>query len=204
LKTQRELNPNKQDDVHPPKLKTLREVGEERDVEVPVPNLETNAEFSDVSSLAKYSTAIVLGHITDEKTSLSEDGNHINTYYTVDVRRVLKDTTSSTFLRPNDQPPLPLTSPLTFVRAGGTVIVNGHRVSAKLKGSEFLKAGKDYVLFMEWSPPFKAYHLMAGSSGAFLVQNDSKIKPLGSEKKLKLQSDGTDLETFISEVLKSE
>ncbi|MFN2455910.1 MAG: hypothetical protein ABR577_17000, partial [Pyrinomonadaceae bacterium] len=26
LKTQRELNPNKQDDVHPPKLKTLREV----------------------------------------------------------------------------------------------------------------------------------------------------------------------------------
>ncbi len=204
IKTERELHPNKQDDVHPPKLKTLREIGEERDIEVSVPNLDMDNEYSDVASLARYSTAIVLGHITDEKTSLSESGNYIDTYYTVDVQRVLKDTTSTTYLRPNDPPVLPPASPLTFVRAGGTVTVNGHRVSAKLKGSELLKAGNDYVLFLRWSPPFNAYHLMAGSSGAFLVQNNSKIKPLGSEKQLKLKHEGKDLETFISEVLKGQ
>jgi hypothetical protein len=80
------------------------------------------------------------------------------------------------------------------------VNVNGHRVSTKLKGSELLTAGKDYVLFLEWSPAFNSYLLMGGSSGAFLIQDNSKIKPLGSEKGL-LQHEAKDLEAFIHEVL---
>src|SRR5947209_13191559 len=112
LKTARELNRGNQDEgTSAPKRKTLREVGQERDVEVSVPNLEFNVEHVDLQSLAKNSTAIVIGQITDEKASFSESGDFINTYYSVDVQRVLKDTTYATPLRPNDELPGPLTSP---------------------------------------------------------------------------------------------
>lgn len=199
LKAERELNPNSQDNAGAPKRKTLREIGRERDIEVPVPNLEFNREYSNLSSLAKDSTAIVLGQITKERSSFDGD-DHIITTYTVDVQRVLKDATSTMPLGANDASPLPLTPSLKFVRPGGVANVNGHHVSQKLNGSELLKEGKQYVLFLRWSPAFKSYHLMGGSSGAFLVK-DERITPLGSEKEFKLKHSGTDLETFISEVL---
>jgi hypothetical protein len=181
------------------KRKTLREVGKEREVEKLVPNLEHNKEYNNLASLATNSTAIVVARITKEVSSFDSD-DYINTTYTLDVQRVLKDITSTTPLGPNDARPLPLTSPLKIVRAGGVVYVNGHRVSEKLKGSELLTSGKRFVLFLRWSPAFKSYHLMGGASGAFLVQDDQQIKPLGSE--LKLRDGSLDLETFIVEVMK--
>jgi hypothetical protein len=184
----------------PPRIKTLREIGQERDVESVIPNLEFNNEYSDLQSLAKRSSVIVVGHITQEASSFPRGDSTIITTYTVDIQRVLKDSAAYQPLGPNDARPLPLTSPLKFVREGGVMHVNGHRVSRKLKGSELLTAGKDYVLFLEWSPAFESYFLMAGSSGAFLIQDNSKIKPLGSEKGL-LQHEAKDLEAFIHEVL---
>ena len=199
LKAERELNPNGQDNASAPKRKTLREIGQERDIEVSVPNLEFNNEYSNLSSLAKDSTVTVLGQITKEESSFDGD-DHIITTYAVDVQRVLKDTTSSVPLGPKDAPPLPITPSLKFVRPGGVMNVNGHHVSQKLNGSELLKEGKQYVLFLRWSPAFKSYHIMGGSSGAFLVKGE-RIAPLGSAKEFKLKHSGTDLETFIGEVL---
>jgi hypothetical protein len=199
LKTEREVNRKNQEAADTPKQKTLRDVGKERDVEVSVPNLEFNSEYNNLSSLAKQSDAILIGRITTEESSFSESGNFINTYYTVDVSRVLRDNTANLTLSPGNERPQPLVSPVRFVRSGGEVKVNGHRVVAKLKGSELLKAGKQYVLFLKWSPDFKSYLLMGGSSGAFLVQNDNHIKALGFE--LGQKKDGADLDTFIAEVL---
>src|ERR1043165_4457866 len=125
----------------PPRIKTLREIGQERDVEVPLPNLEFNHEYSDLQSLAKRSSVIIVGRITEEASSFDGDDGII-TSYKVDVQRVLKDSAAYQPLGPNDARPLPLTSPLRFVRPGGIVNVNGHRVSTKLKGSELLTAGK--------------------------------------------------------------
>ncbi|HKC62290.1 MAG TPA: hypothetical protein VKB86_01570, partial [Pyrinomonadaceae bacterium] len=158
-----------------------------------------NKEYNNLSSLAKDSTVIVLGQITKEDSSFDGD-DYIITIYTIDVQRVLKDTTSLITLGPNDAPPLPITPSLKFVRPGGVMNVNGHQVSQKLKGVELLKEGKQYVLFLRWSPAFKSYHLMGGSSGAFLVK-DNRITPLGSEKEFKLKHSGADLEAFVSEVL---
>lgn len=199
LKAERELTQTDSRNNQAPKRKTLREVGQERDVEISIPELEGNMEYSNLSSLAKASTAIVVAEVNREESSFDGDDNII-TSYSIDVQRVLKDTTSTIILGPNDARPLPLTSPLKVVRSGGTVKVNGHKVSAKLKGSELLKEGKQYVFFLRWSPAFNSYHLMGGSSGAFLVK-DGRITPLGSEKELKLTHNGKDLETFISEVL---
>ncbi|MFN2456422.1 MAG: hypothetical protein ABR577_19680, partial [Pyrinomonadaceae bacterium] len=201
LKTQRELNPNKQDDVHPPKLKTLREVGKERNVEVPLPDLELNNEYRTLDSLIKSSQVVVVGRVTSEDASFKGD-NHIITTYALDIQRVLRDTTSAMPALQNIASPAPVTSPFTFYRDGGEVKVNGHQVSEKLKGSELLTPGNDYVLFLTWSPNFGAYRLVAGASGAFLIKNNLRIHPLGSKPELKLKHDDTDLDTFIGEVLK--
>lgn len=183
----------------PPRSKTLREIGQERDIEVPVGS--ENNEYDDLQSLAKSSVAIVLGRITEEKSSFESD-NYISTYYTVNVERVLKDAASSFPASViGDKPPQPVTSPLKFVRPGGVVYVNGHRVSEKLKGSELLTAGKRYVIFLIWSRAYQSYHLLGGSSGAFLVEDDLRIKTLGSWKQLRQKHDDLYLEVFINEVL---
>ena len=98
------------------------------------------------------------------------------------------------------QMPAPLVTPLKFVREGGAVNVNGHRVSKKLKGSEALRAGQDYALFLHWSREFKAYFLAGGVSGAFLIEDGSRVKPLGADKGL-LRHDGQSLEALVAEVL---
>lgn len=183
----------------PPRIKTLREIGQERDVEVPVGS--ENGEYYDLQILAKSSVAIVLGRITEEKSSLESD-NYIDTYYTVEVERILKDAASSFPASiVGDKPPQPLTSPLKFIRPGGVVHLNGHRVSQKLKGSELLTAGKRYIIFLIWSRAHQSYYLLGGSSGAFLVEDDLRIKPLGSWKQLRQKHDDAYLEVFINEVL---
>ncbi|HKS29181.1 MAG TPA: hypothetical protein VJS44_15240 [Pyrinomonadaceae bacterium] len=184
------------------KRKTLRELGQERDVETAIPGQELENEYSDLGALVKSAQVIVVGRINDEESSFSGD-DHIVTTYTVDVQRVLKDTTSQAVLRPQDARPLPVTSSLKFLRSGGTVTVNGHRVSMKLRGGEMLKPGKDYVLFLWWSPNFESYRLLAGSSGAFLVKENLRVQPLGYKKPLQEKTNDIDLEALINEVLKS-
>lgn len=185
------------------KRKTLREMGQERDVEIEIPGQELENEYSDLGALAKSAQLIVVGRINDEDSSFSGD-NHIITTYTVDVQRVLKDTTSQAVLRPQDARPIPVTSSLKFLRSGGTVTVNGHRVNMKLRGSEMLKPGKDYVLFLWWSPNFESYRLLAGSSGAFLVKENLRVQPLGHKKPLQEKANNVDLETLVNEILKSQ
>lgn len=185
------------------KRKTLREIAQERDVEIEVPGLETENEYSDLGELVKSAQLIVVGRINDEESGFSGD-DHIITTYSVDVQRVLKDTTSQAVLQPRDARPIPVTSSLKFLRSGGTVTVNGHRVSMKLRGSEMLKPGDDYVLFLWWSPNFESYRLLAGSSGAFLVKENLRVQPLGNKKPLQDKTNDVDLETLVNEILKSQ
>jgi hypothetical protein len=78
--------------------------------------------------------------------------------------------------------------------------VNGHRVAKTLKGSEGLKTGQSYILFVHWSRDFKAYRLAGGMSGAVLVEPELLVRPLGSEKGV-TRLRGTRLDTFLEEVL---
>lgn len=190
--------------VNSGRRKTLREVAQERDVESTVPEFEGNNEYDDLHSLAKAAHAIVLGQIMEEKSSFDESGEFVHTTYKVNIQRVLKEPKLD--LPPDYVDPYwgkivaaPLITPLIVERDGGEVKVNGHRVSKKLKGSELLTTGNSYVFFLGWNSP-TAYRIAAGASGAFLVDDNFRVKALGSGKGIK-KRDGTDLNSFINELL---
>lgn len=187
----------------PSKAKTLREIGQQRDFESEVPISESNVEYDDLRLLSKNSDAMVIGRIVQESSGFSGD-DLIVTTYTVDVRRVLSDRTGevmSTLKVLGEQgPPAPLSTPLEVVRDGGIVTIDGHRVATTLRGSEGLKAGHDYILFLHWSRHFKAYRLAGGMSGVVLVGPDLVVKPLGSRKGV-IKHNGTPLDAFVSEIL---
>jgi hypothetical protein len=170
------------------KRKSMREVASERDVEI-ISEPEIS-EYSDLRSLAKGADLIIYGRITGQNSAFTEPGDDIETTYSVDAHRVLKANS-------------PVTSPLTFVRVGGVVYVNGNRASIKVKGFDLLKTGRDYVLFFEWRPNRQGYILAGGMSGAFLVTDSLIIKPLASSQRSEIKNNylNTDLEAFINEVL---
>ncbi len=183
--------------------KTLREMVLERDVEFDMTEGHFDREYEDLRWLAKHSDAIVLGRILEEESYFSGH-NNITTRYKVEIQRVIKDD------RPNagrlsqslgKNFPAPLTTPLSFTRFGGSVQVNGHRASVRVKGSELLTSNKSYLLFLQWTG--HNYHIAGGMSGAVLVQDNLRINPLGTNPSLKRKHyDKLDLEAFIEEVLK--
>ena len=182
------------------KFQKLREIGAERDVEVQIPNVENESEYSDLESLSKSSYAIVVGRITNEESRFDGD-DYIVTTYNVDVQRVIKDAHATTSAPEGYEEPAPIMNPLKIVRSGGVVQYHGHRVSAKLRGSELLKRDNNYVLFLYWSPAFNSYKLMGGSSGAVLIRpNSNQVRPLGFSSGL-LKYEGTDLEGFLQDVI---
>lgn len=192
-------------DANSTRRKTLREVAQERDAEV-IAHPHSETEISDLHYLAKSSRAIVVGRITKVEPSFTEDGEFIRTFYTLDVQRVLKDTTWDGPWRLLDSgiPPAPLATPLRFVRDGGVVEVNGHKASLKVKGYELLKEGKDYIFFLHWSSFGKVYVLAGGISGVVQVDDNLRVKPLASAEKVRLKHGGASLETFIGDILKEQ
>lgn len=193
----------KQQKASPSTPQTLRQIGQQRDVENEAPLSENSVEYNDLRLLAKHSNAIVIGRIVKEESAFSGD-NHIVTTYLVDINRILSDKTAeeAALLRSlgEEEPPAPLSTPLKVVRDGGVVYIDGHRVASTVKGSEAIRAGQDYILFVNWSRDFKAYRLSGGMSGVVMVEPNSTVKPLGSGKGL-MAHRGTPLDRFIQELL---
>lgn len=180
------------------KRKTLRDIARERDVEFEESAEELNSEYDDLGTLAKGAEAIIVGRITGEESSFDGD-DHIITAYQLNVPRVIKDTRLNAPLLSGQEPPAPLVTPLKLVRTGGTVHVNGHRATGKLKGAERLKPGNDFLLFLWWSPNSKTYILAGGVSGAFLIGGEQRLTPLGSWAGM-LKHKGRDLQTVLDEI----
>jgi hypothetical protein len=180
------------------KPKTLREIARERDIEVEEPAEGLNTEYNDLHLLAKHAEAIVVGRIMDEESSFDGD-DYIVTTYRLDVLRVLKDTRLNAPLNAGQEPPAPLVTPLKLARPGGVVTINGHRASRILKGGERLKPGTDVLLFLWWSPNFKAYTLAGGVSGVLLIDGQQRLRPLGSKTGM-LKFEGGDLQAVVDEI----
>ncbi len=187
----------------PPARKTLRDIGRERDFESEVAISDSNTEYADLRLLAKHSDAVVMGRIVEEASAFVGD-DFIFTTYIVDVNRVVSDKTAEVLsilkLLGEHEPPATLSTPLKVVRSGGVVTIDGHRVAKTMRGSEALKAGQHYILFLHWSRDFKAYRLAGGMSGAVLVDPELVVKPLGSAKGVRIHS-GTALEPFLRKLL---
>lgn len=181
------------------KRKTLRERARERDVDVQEIEDELSGEYSDLRTLAKHAESIVVGRVTSAQPSFDGD-DFIYTTYQIDVQRVVKDTQLNAPLMAGQEPPAPLMTPLKLVRPGGTVMVNGHRATEALQGGDRLKPGNDFLLFLWWSPNFKAYRLAGGISGAFLVGADERVSPLGTKAGM-LRHKGGGLQAVIDEIL---
>lgn len=183
--------------------KTLRERALERDIEFDMLEGHFDQEYGDLRWLAKHSDAIVLGRLLEGESFFNGD-NHISTKYVVDLSRIIKDGTSESILLWQSlgwKAPPQLATPFRFVRPGGTVYVNGHRASMKLKGSEILTLGRSYVLFLHWTGGY--YRLAGGMSGAVLIDDNFRAKPLGTNQALKLKNyDKLSFDAFIEEVLK--
>jgi hypothetical protein len=181
--------------------KTLREAAQERDVELTSLS-ESETEFADPVQAARDAHAVVLGRIVKAE-SVFTGSDFIDTYFTVEVQRVLQDNTAHVPLPAGAERPALLTSPLKFVRAGGAVRVNGHTATVKVKGRELLAEGKTYILLLEWSPAYQAYHLMGGISGVILVEPDLLVRPLASSEETKRKYEGTHLEAFITKLARA-
>lgn len=182
--------------------KTLRQRAEQSDTQEDVRDGHFNREYGNLRWLAKHSDVIVFGKIFQEDSYFSTD-NEIQTRYQVEVVRVIKDGTSesiSLWQSLGKQAAAPVRTPLFVYRFGGSVRLNGHVASQRLKGSELLGPGNTYVLFLQWTG--SNYHLAGGMSGAVLVDKNLVTRPLGTKESTKLQKyNGLDLETFIQDIL---
>jgi hypothetical protein len=181
------------------KLNTLREIAKERDVEVEVPEMESTTEYEDLGLLAKQAEAIVVARLIDEESAFDGD-DHILTSCRLDVQRVLKQTQLNAPLGIEAELPAPLVGPLKVVRPGGVVVVNGRRATSRLKGSEKLKPGRQFLFFLWWSPAYKAYTLAGGVSGVFLIEADQRVKPLGLKEGMR-KYEGNNVQAVIDGVL---
>lgn len=169
--------------------KTLSDVAQERDIDTTY-EPESDTEFGDLKSLTKHANTVVIGRITNIESSFGKSGNNIETYFTIEVARALKADS-------------PLASPLRLYRPGGTVHVNGHTTSVRVKGNEHLKIDQDYIFFLEWIPRFQVYGLEGGLGAAFSINGNSKVKSLSNydNSRIKLSYNGVGLEEFVNEVL---
>lgn len=206
ISVQRQGSAQSQDVKQTKQQKKLIEIAEERDVEIEG-SPGTHIGYATLRGLTQEATAIVYGRIIDSTSFFDESGHpieygeNITTEYTVDVYRILKNTTLETTPAPGRAAPAPLSTPLKIARNGGVVNVNGHRASVKVKGFEALEPGKQYVFFLSWSPDYKAYVLVTRSIyGAVLVNDDLSLKPLAASKELNAELGGMSLESFIHQL----
>lgn len=205
ISVQRQGAAQSQDEKQPRQQKKLKEIAEERNIEV---EGSSGYHIEDIAleDLTKGARAVVYGRIIDSHSFFDESGapvehgENITTEYTVDVYRVLKDTTPDTAPSPGQAAPAPLATPLKIARNGGVVYVNGHRASVKVKGFESLGPGKQYVFFLSWSPDYKAYVLSYGIFGAVMVNDDLSLKPLASSKGNHAKLRGMNLESLINQI----
>jgi len=180
------------------KPQSLRAIAERQGVEILLTDTDETAEYPSVTALNKGATAVIVGNVVSEKAFFAGD-EFIFTEYAVDVKEILKDVPSEWPYPAKFAPPAPLESPLKVVRHGGEVSVNGNRAIVRLAGAELFKTNKDYVLFLTWKSRSKRYQILGGMSGAFLIQGNGKLKPLGVNDRLK-KYEGLTLQDLTAEL----
>lgn len=194
------LKPN-QDKIRP---KNLRELALERDVEIESTH-ESDLAPATLPALTKGSSAIIVGKIKEAKSFFDESGapveygELITTEYNIEVLRVLKNTTLERMPPAGMLGPAPVATPLKIARNGGSVQVNGHKATVKVKGYDALVPGREYVFFLNWSPDYKAYVFSYGIYSAVAV-DENKLKPLATNDELKASFSKLNIETLAAEI----
>lgn len=169
--------------------KSLRELAQERDVEIKANHRENEAEY-DLETLAK-SEGIVQGRIIKAETTL--DDNLLYTTYTIETQIIIKPFVSAMPLEGYQflgKPfPEPIGGTFKITRPGGSLQIDGHRITEKVQGQNKLIEDKNYIFFLSWSGDYQTYTLNGGISGAVLVQDDLQVIPLATREDVKKSND---------------
>lgn len=187
------------------KEKKPRDIARERDWETEGVS-ESHGEHWTLEDVTAGADAIVYARIIDARSFWDESGHplehgeNITTEYTLEVLRVLKDETRNLTPEPGKPTPPPVATPLIIARNGGVVYENGHRAEVKVKQYESLRAGKQYVFFLDWSSAYKTYILAGGASGVVLVNEDLSLKPLAKSTAIQEKLRGVGLERFLNQL----
>jgi hypothetical protein len=129
--------------------------------------------------------AIVLGRVKGQMSRLTEDESFIYTINEIDVQTVLKNNSAQLF-KPGEV--------ISAVRTGGTLELNGRKISAVFKGSKPLEPEQTYLLFLTFVPE-KGFYVADNIS--YQIKNGKIFKLTEKQLEPELES-GKDASSFIS------
>jgi len=145
--------------------------------------------YDDISQLAKASSAIVVGSVVSQKSSLTNaSGNTVSTHYKVLVKDVLKGD-------------LKKVATIDIRMAGAeTVSVNGADVDVEMPDYwKMPQTSATYVFFLQRTD-FDDYALVGGPQGMFQVSSNG-IKPQGlAEDALYRATKDLELKNFLQKI----
>jgi hypothetical protein len=132
-------------------------------VEVPGDSPSTSTETF-LKAATCEAQAIVIGHVQDKTSLLTEDGRFVFTDYQLQVDEVIKD---------NPEAPIGLGSVATISRPGGAVELNGKAFRLLDKAYQPMEVNGRYLLLLRIIPSTGAYQAL--NSNASFELKDNKV-----------------------------
>ena len=140
-----------------------------------------------LGNAACYADAIVLGTVKGQTSRLTEDETFIYTINELEVQTVLKK---------NSAQPFKSGEVISALRIGGTIQLNGRKITAEFKGAKPLEPGESYLLFLTFIPE-KGFYVADNIS--YQIKNGKIVKLTAQQLERELDS-GKDASSFISSV----
>ena len=162
----------------------------EKEIGLPVltPNSEETFNLQNyLSNRACDADAIVLGTVKGQTSRLTEDESFIYTINELEVGTILKN---------NSAQPIKPSEIISALRIGGTIELNGRKVTAAFKGSKTLEARQKYLLFLTFVPEKGQY---VADNISYEIKNDKIFKLTEQQLERELES-GNNASSFISSV----
>jgi hypothetical protein len=142
---------------------TLRELSRKQGAVEMV--LNTEYAPTTLAELAVRADVVVEGNTSTCASSLTADERSIDTDCTVQVARVFKGNTAGGTIK--------------LRRPGGTVYIEGQKVTVMADASATLDSAKSYILFLKRDDASRTFSLLFGPQGVLTVANDTVIQDPG-------------------------
>jgi hypothetical protein len=115
--------------------------------------------------MACTADAVIRGNVLDEVSNLTDDETFVLTDATISVEEILKD---------NALAPIPRGSTVIVTRPGGTIMLGGHKLTARYAEFKEFRIGGQYLLFLKYFPKTGAF--VASGPGSFDVRGQKVFK----------------------------
>lgn len=140
-----------------------------------------------VADITNAADLIIIGRVDDRDSFLTEEGTFVFTDYSLSVEQIIKSD-SKAALEPS--------SKITVTRPGGTLQLNGRKITASDESLAPLEKGKRYLLFLNLIPITGAYKAF-DSHSAFRLNGARTEKLTKDQLPVELEQ-GTDLSVVLA------